>query len=261
MGWISGGLFLGAVAAVLEWAARRQRNRFEAVLGTDATTCGDVASVFAAVGAEVGDASLARMVEVRATAVGGGTAPLSGRPAAWFRSVVTEEYLEWEDITSPSVPAKVVGGDEQAPVRPDRRLVERKRVLEEHRFEGHLVVEDGSGRLSVDLAGRNVEDASQVVDRLERDECRQAGRPGRVGVHHADWLVAPGAQLTVVGEARHRDGTLVVADPGGATPLLVSTRTGDELAARAERSSTALRAAAIAAAALGLVLVAVGAAA
>jgi hypothetical protein len=258
VGWMIAGLVLCALAAGLEWGARRQRRRFDTVLGTDATTCGEVAALFSAVEAEAGSGTLARMVELRAKATGSGTAPLSGQLSAWHRSVVTEVYLEWEDTTSPSVPAKVVGGQDQAPVRPDRHLVERKRIVEEHRAEGYLVVEDGGGAVRVDLDGRDVEDASQVLDRLERDEQHRAGKPGRVGIHHAEWVVAPGTELTVVGEARRRDGTVVVADPRGATPLLVSTRTGDELAASAKRTSTALRGGAIAAAALGVVLVVVG---
>lgn len=198
------------------------------------------------------------MVELRGKAVGAGTAPLSGAPAAWFRSVVSEEYLEWEDTTSPSVPGKVVGGEEHAPVRPDRHLVERSRVLEEHRSEGHLTVDDGSGQVAIDLDGRDVEDAFQVLDRLDRDEHHRPGKPGRVGVHHAEWVVAPGTELTVVGEARRLDGAVVIADPKGKVPLLVSTRTGDQLASSAKRTSTALRGGAIAATALGVVLVLVG---
>jgi hypothetical protein len=258
VGWIIVGAVLCALAAALEWGARRQRHRFDAVLATDATTCGEVLALFSAVESEAGDGTLRHMVELRATATGAGTAPLSGRPAAWYRSVVTEEYLEWADTTSPSVPSKVVGGEEAAPVRPDRQLVERKRILEEHRSEGHLVVEDGGCAVSVDLGGRDVEDAAQVLDRLDRDEHHRAGKPGRVGVHHAEWVVAPGTELTVVGEARRRDGTVVVGEPEGPAPLLVSTRTGDQLASSAKRSSTAMRGGAVAAGALGVVLVVVG---
>jgi hypothetical protein len=258
VGWIIGGIVLCLVAGSLEWGSRRQRHRFEAVLGTDATTCRDVAALFTAVESETGAGTLAHMVELRAKAVAAGTAPLSGKPAAWFRSVVTEEYLEWEETASPAVVAKSVGGKDAAPVRPDRRLVERKRVLEEHRFDGYLVVDDGGGRVSVDLDGTDVEDAQHVVDRLDRDERHRAGRPGRVGVHHTEWIVAPGTELTVVGEARHRDGTVVVADPKGKAPLLVSTRTGDELASGAERTSVALRAGAAVVGLLGLALVVVG---
>jgi hypothetical protein len=259
VGWIIVGVVFCAVAVALEWGARRQRHRFDAVLATDATTCGEVLGLFSAVETESGAGTLRHMVELRATATGAGTAPLSGRPAAWYRAVVTEEYLEWEDTTSPSVPAKVVGGEDQAPVRPDRHLVERKRILEEHRSEGHLVVEDGGCAVHVDLDGRDVEDAMQVLDRLDRDEHHRAGKPGRVGVHHAEWVVAPGTELTVVGEASRRDGTVVVGEPTGKAPLLVSTRTGDQLASSARRTSTAMRGGAIATAALGVVLLLVGA--
>lgn len=261
MGWIIAGVVFCAIALGLEWGARRQRHRFDAVLATEATTCGEVLALFSAVEAETGAGTLSHMVELRARATGTGTAPLTGRPAAWYRSVVTEAYLEWADTTSPSVPSKVVGGEEHAPVRPDRQLVERKRILEEHRAEGPLVVEDGGCSVAVDLAGRDVEDAPQVLDRLDRDEHHRPGKPGRVGVHHAEWIVAPGTELTVVGEARRRDGAVVVAEPEGPTPLLVSTRTGDQLASSARKTSAALRMGAVAAAGVGVVLVVVGIAA
>ena len=249
---------LGLLAGSLEWGARRQRHRFDAVLGTEAMSCRDIAGLFSAVEAEVGAGSLARMVELRAKAVGTATAPLTGQPAAWYRSVVTEEYLEWEATTSSSVPSKVVGGEDQAPVRPDRRLVERSRVLEEHRSDGHLVVDDGTGPVRIDLGGRDVEDATQVLDRLDRDERHRAGKPGRVGTHHSEWIVAPGTELTVVGEARHRDGAVVVTDPEGKAPLLVSTRTGDQLASSARKQSVALRGGAIGLGVLAAILVVVG---
>jgi hypothetical protein len=258
VGWIIGGVVLCLVAGSLEWGARRQRHRFDAVLGTDATTCGEVAALFSAVESEAGDGTLARMVELRAKAVAAGTAPLSGKPAAWFHAIVTEEYLEWEETASSTVMAKAVGGKDSAPMRPDRRLVERKRVLEEHRADGYLVVDDGGGPVSIDLDGTDVEDAQQVLDRLDRDEDHRAGRPGRVGVHRSEWIVAPGTELTVIGEARRRDGTVVVADPKGKVPLLVSTRTGDELASSAQRTSVGLRAGAGVVGALGLALVVVG---
>lgn len=258
MGWIIGGIVLCLLAGALEWGARRQRHRFDAVLSTESMSCRDVAGLFTAVEAEVGAVSLTRMVELRAKAVEAGTAPLSGRPAAWFRSVVTEEYLEWEETTSSSVPHKVVGGEEHAPVRPDRRLVERSRVLEEHRAEGPLVVDDGTGPVRIDLGGRDIEDAAQVLDRLDRDERHRPGKPGRVGTHHTEWIVAPGTELTVVGAARRVDGAVVVTDPEGAAPLLVSTRTGDQLASSAKKQSVALRGGAIGLGALAAVLVVIG---
>ena len=258
MGWVIGGLFICVLAGALEWGARRQRHRFDAVLGTDAMSCREVAGLFSAVEAEVGAGSLARMVELRAKAVAAGNAPLSGRPAAWFHSIVTEEYLEWEETTSSSVAHKSVGGEEHAPVRPDRRLVERSRVLEEHRSEGHLVIDDGTGPVRIDLGGRDPEDVPQVLDRLERDRRHRPGKPGRVGTKHDEWLIAPGTELTVIGEARHRDGAVVITDPEGKAPLLVSTRTGDEIAGSAKRQSVGLRGGAIAAGVLGALLVVVG---
>lgn len=246
------------VAGGLEWGARRQRARFDTVLATESATCGEVQGLFSAVEAEVGAGSLARMIEVRAKAVGDGRAPLSGKAAAWYRSIVTEAYLEWSDTNSPSAATKVVGGQEHAPVRPDRQLVERKRVLEEHRAEGFLEVEDGSGRLSIDLDGADVEDALQVLDRLDRDEDHRPGKPGRVGLHHAEWIVPPGTPLTVVGEARRRDGTVVVGEPEGAAPLLVSTRSADDLASRAGKQANGMRVGAAAVGVSGVVLVALG---
>lgn len=249
---------LAVVAVGLEFAARGQRRRFDAVLGTESATCGEVAALFAAVEAEAGAGSLRRMVEVRADAVAAGTAPLSGKAAAWYRSVITEESLEWEDTNSTTATTKVVGGSSHAPVRPDRRLVERSQVLEEHRSTGLLTVQDGTGKVAVDLGGRDVEHALQVLDRLERDPRHRAGRPGRVGLHHNEWIVAPGTPLTVIGEARLQGGAVVITDPDGKAPLLVSTRTGDELASSAKGRSTALRGGAIGLGALGLVLVVVG---
>ena len=258
MGWIVLGVVVLAVAGAVEWGARRQRHRFDTVLATESATCGEVASLFDAVEAEVGTGTLARLVEVRANAVGAGTAPLSAAPAAWFRSIVTEEYLEWEEVVSASTPAKVVGGAENAPVRPQRTLVERKRVLEEHRSDGLLSVEDGSGQLEVDLGGHDIEHADQVLDRLDRDDDHRPGKPGRVGLHHAEWVVAPGTPLTVIGEARRLDGVVVVAEPDGTAPLLVSTRTGDDLAAKAGHNADAMRVGAVVLAAVGVVLVVIG---
>jgi hypothetical protein len=263
MGWIVLGVLVLLVAAGLEWGSRRQRRRHHAVAGSDATTCGDVLAVFDAVEADLGAGTLTRPVQVRAAVVAAGTAPLSGTAAGWYRGVVTERYTEWEepdDGDGPRFERKVgPAARERARERAkERRLVERSRVHAEHAFEGPLVLDDGTGRLTVDLGGALVEHAEQVLDRLDPDPEHREGRPGRVGLHHAEWVVAPGTEVTVVGAAtRGRDG-VVVGEPEGADRLIVTTRSRDEVVRASASSARGLRVAAAGAAVLGVVLVVAG---
>jgi hypothetical protein len=263
MGWIVLGVLVLAVAGALEWSSRQQRRRHHAVAGSDTTTCGDVLALFDAVEGELGKGTLTRPVQVRAAVAAAGTAPLSGSPAGWFRAVVTERYTEWEEPDGGDEPRfeRTVGPAARERAREEvksRRLVERSKVHEEHDFPGPLVLDDGSGRLTVDIGNALVEHVEQVLDRLDPDPDHREGRPGRVGLHHAEWVVAPGTEVTVVGAATRGPDGVVVGDPKGAEKLIVTTRTRDEVVASSASSAQKLRVAAALAAAAGLILVVAG---
>jgi hypothetical protein len=258
MGWIVLGVLVLLAAAGMEWASRQQRQRHHAVAGSDATTCGDVLAIFDAVEDQVGEGSLTRPVQVRAAVVAAGTAPLSGEPAGWYRAVVTERYTEWEAEPAEEKPRfeRTTG---KAQERPEARtLVERSKVHEEHTFPGPLVIDDGTGRLTVDLGRALVEHAAQVLDRLDADPRHDPEKPGRIGLHHAEWVVAPGVEVTVVGAASRGPDGVVVGDPNGGDDLIVTTRTRDQVVQASASSAQKLRVGAAIAAVVGVLLVVVG---
>lgn len=262
MGWIVLGVVVLLVAAALEWSSRQQKQRHHAVAGSDATTCGDVLAVFEAVEGDLGEGALTRPVQVRAAVVAAGTAPLSGQPAGWYRAVVTERYAEWEvDEAEERRFERTTGPAARERAREEmksRRLVEQSKVHEEHAFDGPLVLDDGTGRLTVDLGSALVEHAEQVLDRLDPDPEHREGQPGRIGLHHAEWVVAPGTEVTVVGAATRGHDGVVVGDPKGSDKLIVTTRTRDEVVKASASSAQKLRVAAAVAAAVGLGLVVIG---
>lgn len=258
MGWIVLGVLVLLAAAGMEWASRQQRQRHHAVAGSDATTCGDVLAIFEAVEGDLGAGTLTRPVQVRAAVVAAGTAPLSGRPAGWYRAVVTERYTEWEAEAPEEKPRfeRTTGRSQERPA--ERTLVERSKVHEEHPFPGPLLLDDGTGRLAVDLGGALVEHAEQVLDRLDADPEHDPEQPGRIGLHHAEWVVAPGVEVTVVGAATRGPDGVVVGDPTGGDDLIVTTRTRDEVVKASASSAQRLRTAAAVAAVVGVLLVVAG---
>jgi hypothetical protein len=259
MGWIVLGVLFLLVAGGLEWSSRGQRRRHHAVAGSDATSCGDVLTIFEAVEGDLGAGTLTRPVQVRAAVAAAGTAPLTGRPAGWYRAVVTERYTEWEEVAPEEKPRfERTTGPKAQERPPERTLVERSRVHEEHAFEGPLVLDDGTGQLRVDLGSKVVEHASQVLDRLDPDPEHRDDRPGRIGLHHAEWIVAPGDEVTVVGTASRGAGGVVVGDPKGADDLIVTTRSRDEVVKASASSAQNLRTAAAVAAVVGVALMVLG---
>jgi hypothetical protein len=259
MGWMVLGVLVLLAAAAMEWSSRGQRRRHHAVAGSDATTCGDVLALFEAVEGELGAGTLTRPVQVRAAVAAGYTAPLTGQPAGWYRAVVTERYTEWE-VRAPEEQPRFqrTAGPKAQERPPERTLVERSRVHEEHAFDGPLVLDDGTGQLRVDLGTKVVEHAPQVLDRLDPDPDHRDDRPGRIGLHHAEWVVAPGTELTVVGTASRGSGGVVIGDPNGADGLIVTTRSRDEVVQASASSAQKLRVGAAVAGAAGAVLAVVG---
>ena len=110
-----------------------------------------------------------------------------------------------------------------------RRTVRRRtsqdgawEMLEEAASDRAFVLVEETGNIGVDPRGVVVTAPEQVGG---RDDWTVDGV-----VRHEEWVVRPGAELYVHGEAHDRDGSLVLAHPESPTdPFLVSTRASGAL--------------------------------
>lgn len=192
-------------------------------------------------------------------------APFSSVQCIWHRSVVTRRYWERKRDRDGDV-----------------RRVERTKVVAEHRSPQPFTVDDGSGTIAVELGEERPEgDLEQVHSRFEREEgAAQASSElaslGRVveglagsklggggllsggditlGYHFEEWVVRPGQDLYVLGEASDRSGTLSIGKPEKGH-FLVSTKGEKELAAEARGFERFLYGVAVVLLALGAGLV------
>jgi hypothetical protein len=220
--WILGmgltGVLLLYVAARLAWGARRARRRLEAVTSTSTTSCSQV-------GALAGTGEGGQRVEcVGAARPGPGgtiTAPYSGRPCVWHRSVTTHRY--WGKLRT----------------EPETAMVTK--VESDTSSAWPILLVDSSGQVLVDVAGAD-RDLLCKAGFEDYHRFDQTGRSSEEGRHHHEWLIAPDQQVYVLGEAGLRDGWPIIARPRrGGGPLVVTTQSQEELTDTSRSDARTLR--------------------
>lgn len=234
MGLLVVGAVLIVGAAALLFFAKKAQETQEKLLVTQTSTCADLAQVLDAVSAELGGVSGGQVTEIKGRTVGGTPvlkAPLSDRDCVWYRSTITEHYREYE-------------WRGQEPNR-RRELVDKSRGVSDECSTYDIVIDDGTGRITVDLEGCDVDGAEQIMDRRVSDDDGWAHRfeikvgvfsfgnsEGITGYQHQEWIIPVGEEVYAIGEAR-KDGNglrLAKAREKG-VPFMVSTRGEEEVMA------------------------------
>lgn len=231
--WILGtglaGIILLYVSARLAWGARRTRRRLQAVTTTETTPC---ATVGALVGAGGGGGRVECVGRARPGPGGLLTAPYSGRPCVWHRSVTTHTY--WGKLRT----------------EPEYAMLTK--VESDTASERPFVLADASGQVLVDVATADRELLCEVgAEAYHRFD--QTGRDTEEGRDHREWLIAPEQEVYVLGEGNLRDGWPVIGRPRrGGDRLVVTTKSQEELTSSSEADTRTLL---ILAAVLGVVAV------
>ena len=222
---IAGLICLGlAVAAIVFHVL--ERRKLEASKGTETLRCGDLNQLWKGVLDEVGPDSFTHACEVKGPALaaesGALKGPESGAECVWHRTTLTEHYWDWERDSDGR-----------------RRRVERTRTLSSTESENPFRVDDGSGTVAIDPREADVDEAEKVVDRMDREPAAVGLLEGllqvgdrTIGVEHEEWIIRPGAQLYVLGEARDRAGQLALAKPSEG-PMVISTQSEEAFQAEA----------------------------
>jgi hypothetical protein len=150
---------------------------------------------------------------------------LSGTECVWHKHVVTRKY--WETARRDN------SGSYSS------RRVERKERVTEHESGEPFLVNDETGTVKVH-PGKALEHMRRVVNRFEPYEENQQGtklsvgkfsltlptrrREGTIGYEYEEWVLEPGTQVYVLGEANDTSGKIVIDQPS-----LVSTKSEEEL--------------------------------
>ena len=230
MEWVLGAALVGLIfvylAARLGREARRASRRVQAMAATQTTPCGHVAAL-AVVGGSGGVATTGGdhtqcVGQARAGPHGLLTAPFSGTPCVWHRSVTA---------------------------RTKRRYVQESgyelvtRVEAEDLSEAPFVLADASGQVLIDPRGAE----NDLLCPIGEEACHRfdpdpKGHDPREGRDHREWLILPDQELYVLGEAGTRDGWVTLHRPHGrGSRLVISTGSEEELAATSRSAATTLR--------------------
>ena len=238
---IIAGVVLILVAAGALWFARSERAEARKVTATETLGCGELTTLSQSVAGEVGGGSFRQRCEVVGKAEAGEAgllkAPESGADVVWHRTVVTHRY--WEMV--------------------DRREGERTRRVREEKTEEvsdiqtdtPFVVRDASGSVLVSPAGADIDEPEQAVDRFEQHEnanesvadavlgavLRVGNETGTIGFQREEWVIRPGTQLYVHGEATDATGAISFAKPGDDHDFVISTRTEADIVGDAQRNA------------------------
>ena len=228
------GLICLGLAAVAVGVWFYYRRLLQATQRTETLQCSQLTELSKAAAEAVGPGSFNQGCEVVGTAVGAEGGPLTGpeskQECVWHKTVLTEHYWDWETDSDG-----------------DRRRVERQREISSHTSETPFLVDDGSGRVSIDPRGATIDGEEKVVSRMERDPGRaqSSGILGlaqsvfefgdrTIGIEHEEWIIRTGGRLYVLGEVTDRRGLLQLAKPDEG-PMIISTRSEEEFAASSRK--------------------------
>lgn len=221
-------------------------------------TAGDLTSLASAAAEAAGAGAFSHRCELVGVAQAGpqgpAKAPESGEECVWYRTQVTEHYWEWDRDSDG-----------------DRRRVERTRTIAEHESEEAFVLEDDTGRVTLDPRDADLDHPVKVLDRLDRDQ--PASRGGgiletlaqgvfdwgdrTIGLEREEWIVRPGQRLYVLGEAHDAAGALGMRKGEGGR-YVISLRSEEDLKRSAGRWATASLVATVVLGVAGLALVVAG---
>jgi len=255
------GIVLLVIAALLLFAGLRSKKRLQTLTGTGTSTCGDLLKVYKDVAADLGSNSLSQLVEVKGKAVAVGAplrSPLGDTECVWYRSVVRENYREYEWTGT---------GDNRT-----RRLENKSRELSDEKSPQPFGLDDGTGIVTIDAVNADIDSPIHGIDRTVQEEgdwvrrfgltinfglLSLGGGEGTTGYHHEEWFIPAGQDLFVQGQARG-DGTAVkITKPDGGK-LVVSTRSEESLVKSATRGAIGFQIGAAIAGLAGIVFLIVG---
>lgn len=255
---LSVALVVGAVVLVV--LASRSSRRAARLTAVATSTCAELVDEAAAVGAQLGRAALRREVELKGVGAPVGpplVGPFSGQPVLWYSATVTHHF--WKTTTST---------DSQG-----RRSSSRTRATEvlstETSDTARVLLDDGTGGVQVALRGAEVDGARVLHDQMTEGggdvgpslsigPFTLGGGSATIGYEHVEHALVAGEALYVCGTALSGPaGSLEVVGTEDA-PLVVSTRSEEQLVRSAVRKGQWLSAGAVAAG-LGAVAAGVGA--
>ncbi|MFB4196091.1 GIDE domain-containing protein [Streptomyces carpaticus] len=195
------------VAGLLALSARAVRRRVRAIVTADLLTVRELRQLHRAAGEAAGEDSFRYRCEIAGVARPRNTKPvlvseLAGVECVWHRHRVTHRYWEWTTDRN----GKRV-----------RRT--RERVVAERTSSAAFRIEDATGSVVVQGGGTKVGGAERVMDGFERG----GGGSGTIGFRRQEWVLRPGREMHVLGEAADDGGTLVLRKPADGGMFTVST--------------------------------------
>jgi hypothetical protein len=254
-------LLLFGLALVLRRFAPDKVAGADLAAGTETRTCADVKAGAAASDQE---GVYREPIELKGEVAPASpvlTAPLSGQPCVWYRTRVTHRF--WGPV--PRV--NDTGGTYEG-----RGACQR--VISSEGSGAPLTIDDGTGRLSIDPRGANVDGAEPSFDRFEPEgggtfspwlsrllrldyhelgfltadgEADSVSPANSIGYRREECILRPDSSLYVLGEVTDAPGALQVVKPEQAGELLISSRSEEQLISDARKRSYAMRGAAVSA--------------
>ena len=237
------GVVLLVVAGALYFFAGRAKSRGAGLAAAPTVPVKDLGSVGP------------MLVEVVGTAVAAGptlTSPIGGQPCVWFRSTVHELYRER------------VGTGQNA------RTQNKERLVSDDTSPNPIVIDDGTGTVTVDLDGcdvdrpvlaldRRIDDDDSLGEELLKGLLNPRGDDA-YGYRQREHIIAAGQRLFAIGVVTvGTDGPRLTKPTEKGQPFLVSTRDEAQLQRSAASSSRWLTVGAVVAGVAGVAAVIAGA--
>jgi hypothetical protein len=206
--------FFGVVLLVMAGSAllgaRREYAKVRQLKAGRALSCGALDSATGQVCEVTGaaQAGIAGMV----------TGPVSGQSGVWFLYRITRHW--WQNTTSGS------GSSTRK---------HRKEVVHETRAEEPILVDDGSGRVVLDLAGLDLGTPAELRTFAQRGGPPEGFQGGTMGAlqqfdlerqwwEYEEWVLPAGTPLFVSGEVGRHAHLPSIGKPAGRGELVVSTK-------------------------------------
>jgi hypothetical protein len=255
------GIILIALGIVLLIVRRNAQGRLLEIQATPTSPVQDILQSHRDVADELGSGGFSQLVEVKGT-IGCGqpiTAELSGEPCVYYSMSVEERYEETYQEE-----------DSEGRVRTATRTGSNTVAGNSRSTRFH--VDDGTGKIVVDPEGATIH-PHQTLDRYEpaiggpeisfgsfsfSPGMAHGGRQV-LGYNYAESILPIGQRVYVIGEASDSDGDLVIRKPREkGKPFIVSLKSEEEIVGSHRSSTKWYMIGAIAAFAIGAVLMVLG---
>lgn len=251
------GIVLLAAAGAGFYFMRRMRNELHAMMGMETSAVSDLEEKRRTADELGGQGGFRQQCELVGESYprpeGVLVSELTKTECVWYRYRVEREFREQRY-------------DSRGNLRRERK---KEKIADFTSHDGYAL-RDGNGELiGIDPNGVAPDHPEQTVDRFEPHE-RQGPQlfgvqlpsffdaSDTIGYHYKEWVIRPGRQLYVLGEAHDKIGPLVVAKPSNGS-FIISTRSEEELRADRGKKHQWLRVGVLAGAALGVVVTVAGA--